>query len=209
MQSKTLKYYLPDGQTAKLFYLIEEYVDEKGNEESGVMIKQAIKRLISQIQEVQFSKDVMASHFPIEIGMCTKVKHYTHEFSWSCGDLPILILLYRVDEAFGENYYQFMANTVGKVVSTRRELLPINQNPYLRNGTAGIAQCFYTLYQLSGKEFYEEAYEYWISETKRLINLEKSPVLSGDILDNLEGVNLVLKSYKKEISMEWSKRILL
>ena len=209
MQSKTLKYYLPNGQTAKLFHLIEEYVDEKENEKLGLIIRQEIKRLISQIQEVQFSKNVMASHFPVEIGIDSKVKHYTHEFSWSRGDLPVLILIYKADKAFGENYYKFMANTVGKVVSTRRDLLPINQNPYLRNGTAGIAQCFYTLYQLSGKEFYEEAYEYWISETYRLLALEKNLVLSEDMLDNLEGVNLVLKSYRKEISMEWSKRILL
>ena len=209
MQSKTLKYYLPYGQTVTLFYLIEEYGSGKQNGELGAVIKQEIKLLISQVQEVQFSKNVMASHFPVEIGIDTKVKHYTHEFSWSRGDLSVLILIYKADKAFGENYYKFMANTVGKVVSTRRDLLPINQNPYLRNGTAGIAQCFYTLYQLSGKEFYEEAYEYWISETYRLIALEKNPVLSDDILDNLEGVNLVLKSYRKEISMEWSKRILL
>ena len=200
---------MPNGQTAKLFHLIEEYVDEKENEKLGLIIRQEIKRLISQIQEVQFSKNVMASHFPVEIGIDSKVKHYTHEFSWSRGDLPVLILIYKADKAFGENYYKFMANTVGKVVSTRRDLLPINQNPYLRNGTAGIAQCFYTLYQLSGKEFYEEAYEYWISETYRLLALEKNLVLSEDMLDNLEGVNLVLKSYRKEISMEWSKRILL
>ena len=207
MQSKTLKYYLPDGQTAKLFSLLEEYVDE--NEALGVIIRKEIKLLISQIQEVQFSNDTMASHFPVEIGVCTKLKHYTQEFSWSRGDLPILVLLYKADEVFGKSYYKFMGHTVGKVISTRRELLSINQNPYLRNGTAGIAQCFYTLHQLSGKEFYQDAYEYWISETKRLINLEKSAVLSDDILDNLEGVNLLLKSYRKEITMEWSKRILL
>ena len=207
MQSKTLKYYLPDGQTAKLFSLLEEYVNEK--EELGVVIRKEIKLLISQIQEVQFSNDAMASHFPVEVDTYMKVKHYTQEFSWSRGDLPILVLLYKADEVFGKSYYKFMGHTVGKVISTRRELLSINQNPYLRNGTAGIAQCFYTLYQLSGKEFYQDAYEYWISETKRLINLEKSAVLSDNILDNLEGVNLLLKSYRKEITMEWSKRILL
>ena len=70
MQSKTLKYYLPDGQTAKLFSLLEEYVDE--NEALGVIIRKEIKLLISQIQEVQFSNDTMASHFPVEIGVCTK-----------------------------------------------------------------------------------------------------------------------------------------
>ena len=209
MQSKTLKYYLPDGQTATLFSLIEEYGNGKQNGELRAFIMKEIKLLISQVQEVQFSKDVMVSHFPVEIEIDTKVKHYTHEFSWSRGDLPVLILLHKTDKAFGKSYYQFMANTVGKVVSTRRDLLPINQNPYLRNGTAGIAQCFYTLYQLSGKEFYEEAYEYWISETYRLLAVEKNPVLSDDILDNLEGVNLVLRSYRKEISMEWSKRIFL
>lgn len=207
MESKVLKYYLPDGQTAKLFSLLEEYVH--GKEELGVIIKKEIQFLISQIQEVQFSNDVMASHFPIEIGIDTNVKHYTHEFSWSRGDLSILILLYKADKVFGESYYNFMADTVGKVVSTRRELLPINQNPFIRNGTAGIAQCFYTLYNLSNKPFYKDAYNYWISETKRLINLEKSPILSDDILDNLEGVNLVLRSYRKEITMEWSKQILL
>jgi hypothetical protein len=206
VQSKTLKYHLPDGQTAKLFSLLEEYINK--NEELGIIIKKEIKLLISQIQEVQFSNDDMASHFPVEIDIRTKVKHYTHEFSWSCGDLPILILLYKTDEVFGENYYKFMANTVGKVLSTRIQLLPINQNPYLRNGTAGIAQSFYMLYNLSGKEFYQDAYHYWISETQRLINLEKKPILSSNILDNLEGVNLVLASYRKENTMEWIKRIL-
>lgn len=194
MQSKTLKYYLPDGHTAKLFSLLKEYVNE--NEELGIIIKKEIKLLISQIQEVQFSNDVMASHFPVEIGIDTEVKYYTHEFSWSRGDLPILILLYKADEVFGENYYKFIANTVGKVVSTRRELLPINQNPFIRNGTAGIVHCFSTLYNLSNKPFYKEAYNYWISETYRYKKIGFLESNHNNFLDNYEGVNLILQTYE-------------
>ena len=195
MQSKTLKYHLPHGHTAKLFSLLEKCVNE--NEELGIIIKQEIKLLISQIQEVQFSNDDMASHFPVDIEVCTKIKHYTHEFSWSRGDLSILILLYKADEVFGENYYNFMADTVGKVVSTRRKLLPINQNPFIRNGTAGIAHCFSTLYNLSNKSFYKEAYDYWISETYRYKTLGFLESNHNDFLDNYEGVNLILKNYEK------------
>ena len=194
MQSKTSKYYMPDGQTAKLFSLLKEYVNE--NEQLGVIIKKEIKLLIAQIQEVQFSNDVMASHFPVEIGIDTEVKHYTHEFSWSRGDLSILILLYKADKVFGESHYKFMANTVGKVVSTRRALLPINKNPFIRHGTAGIAQCFYTLYNLSNRLFYKEAYEYWISETYRYKKIGFLESNHNNFLDNYEGVNLILQTYE-------------
>ena len=202
-------YDLPDGQTGQLLKLLESYMDGQKDLEIEFYIKQQIKFLVSHIQEVEFSNHPTMSHFPFEINLKTGERRYTDEFSWCRGDLSVLVLLYKADKAFGETHNQFVANTVGNIIAKRTKIEEINQNPFIRNGTAGIAQCFYTLYNLSRKTFYKEAYQSWITETYRLKALGYSRLLPDSLLDGMEGVNLVLDSYQYDKSMDWSKRILL
>ena len=145
------------------------------------------------------------SHFPFEINLKTGERQYTKEFSWSRGDLSVLILLYKADKTFGENQNKFITNTVGNIISKRTEIEPINQNPFIRNGTAGIANCFSTLYNLSNKSFYKEAYEYWISETHRYKTLGFLESNHNDFLDNYEGTNLTLKIYETGEKVDCSR----
>jgi lantibiotic biosynthesis protein len=202
-------YALPDGQTGQLLKLLESYVEGQKDLEIEFYIKQQIKFLISHIQEVEFSNHPTMSHFPFEINLKTGEKRYTNEFSWSRGDLSVLALLYKADKAFGETHNQYVANTVGNIIAKRTKIEEINQNPFIRNGTAGIAQCFYTLYNLSRKTFYKEAYQFWITETYRLLTLGYSEFSSDSLLDGMEGVSLVLETFENGGNADWSKRILL
>jgi Lanthionine synthetase C-like protein len=191
---QNISYSLPDGRIEELLNLLKSYTEGQKDLKIEIYVKQQIKLLIGHIQEVEYTLQPTMSHFPVELNPHTGEKNYTHEFSWSRGDLPILVLLYQADKAFRNDEYSFIAHTVGSIVAKRTQIEPINQNPYLRHGTAGIAQCFYTLYLLSSKSFYFEAYQSWIIETYRYLALGYSGFLSDDFLDSMEGVKMVLNN---------------
>ncbi len=178
---QNISYSLPDGRTGELLKLLKSYTEGQKDLEIEIYVRQQIKILIEHIQEVEYTLQPTMSHFPVELNPHTGEKHYTHEFSWTRGDLPILVLLYQADKAFGNDEYSFIANTVGSIVAKRTQIEPINQNPSFRHGTAGIAECFYALYHLTSKSFYFEAYQSWITETYRLQALG----YSGFLLDDL------------------------
>jgi hypothetical protein len=202
-------YSLPDGQTRQLLQLLNNYVSGQKDIKIKFYIKQHIKLLSSYVQEVEHTNNLTLSHFPCEINMLTGEVKYTHEFSWTRGDLPILVLLYKADIAFNENNNSFIADTVGSIVAKRTKIEVINQNPFIRYGTAGIAQCFYTLYNLSKKKFYEDAYNFWIKETYRLKALVYPEVQENNFIDNIDGTNKVLATTLNENTEDWYKQILL
>lgn len=186
------QYYLPEGQTGFLLKKLEKEHEIKQDEEVKLSLKEQIKIITSSIQEVEFSYQPNQSHFPVEVNLKTGGRIYTSEFSWSRGDLPILVLLYKADKVFGEVNNKFIADTVGQVVSKRKRLEEINQNPFIRHGTAGIALCFLTLFELSGKLFYKNAYEYWIEKTKLLCKNEFKELNPDSFLDNYQGVSFIV-----------------
>lgn len=190
------RYYLPEGQTGFLLKKLENEYEVRQDEEVKLSLKAQIKIITSSIQEVEFSYLPNQSHFPVEVNLKTGERIYTNEFSWSRGDLPILVLLYKADKVFGEVHNKFIADTVGQVVSKRKRLEELNQNPFIRHGTAGIALCFFTLFELSGKNFYKSAYEYWIEKTELLCKREFKELNPDSFLDNYQGVNAVLKNVK-------------
>jgi hypothetical protein len=176
-----INYSLPDGRTGELLKLLKSYTKGQRDLEIEIYVRQQIKILMEHIQEVQYAHNAMMSHFPVELNPHTGEKQYTHEFSWTRGDLPTLVLLYQADKAFGNDEYSFIAHAVGSIVAKRTQIEPINQNPSFRHGTAGIAECFYTLHHLTSKSFYLEAYQSWITETYRLQALGYSGFLSDDL----------------------------
>jgi hypothetical protein len=178
---QNISYSLPDGRIGELLKLLKSYTEGQKDLEIEIYVKQQIKILMEHIQEVEYAHNAMMSHFPVELNPHTGEKQYTHEFSWTRGDLPTLVLLYQADKAFGNDEYSFIANTVGSIVAKRTQIEPINQNLSFRHGTAGIAQCFYTLYHLTSKSFYLEAYQSWITETYRLSALGYSRFSSDDL----------------------------
>lgn len=195
------QYYLPEGQTGFLLKKLENEYEIKQNEEVKLSLKEQIKIITSSIQEVEFSYQPNQSHFPVEVNLKTGERIYTNEFSWSRGDLPILVLLYKADKVFGEVNNKFIADTVGQVISKRKRLEELNQNPFIRHGTAGIALCFFTLFELSGKKIYKNAYEYWIEKTALLCKREFKELNPDSFLDNYQGVSFILK---QEV-MDWRK----
>lgn len=206
---QNISYFLPDGRTGELLKLLKSYTEGQKDLEIEIYVRQQIKILMEHIQEVQYAPNKTISHFPVELNPHTGEKQYTHEFSWTRGDLPTLVLLYQADKAFGNDEYSFIANTVGSIVAKRTHIEPINQNPSFRHGTAGIAECFYALHHLTSKSFYFEAYQSWITETYRLLPFGYSGFSSDGLLDGMEGANLVLDSYKNDAKMDWDKRVLL
>lgn len=191
---QNISYSLPDGRTAELLKLLKSYTEGQKDLDIEIYIKQHLKLLILNIKEVEYSNRPTASHFPFEIDIATGEKHYTDEFSWSRGDLVTLILLYKADKVFGETTHEFIANSIGAIVAQRRILLAVNDNPFIRTGTAGIALCFKILHRLSGKSFYREAESYWLSETQRQKEKNSIESSTNSLLDGYMGVNLVLSS---------------
>ena len=187
-------YAFPDGQTGQLLKLLSNYTEGSDTGATKIFIKEHLKLLTQNIKEVEYSNRPTASHFPFEIDVATGEKHYTDEFCWSRGDLITLILLYKADKVFGETLNEFIANTIGAIVAQRKILLAVNDNPFIRTGTAGIALCFKILHRLSGKSFYGEAEKYWLSETKRQKAKNNVESSTNSLLDGYMGVNLVLSS---------------
>jgi Lanthionine synthetase C-like protein len=194
IHSNIYTYAFPDGQTGQLLKLLANYTESSDTIATKQFIKQHLKLLIQNIREVEYSNRPTASHFLYEIDDATGEKHYTDEFSWSRGDLITLILLYKADKVFGETTHEFIANSIGAIVAQRRILLAVNDNPFIRTGTAGIALCFKILHRLSGKSFYREAESYWLSETQRQKAKNTIERSTNSLLDGYMGVNLVLSS---------------
>jgi hypothetical protein len=207
--SSTNNYSLPDGRTGQLLKLLQNYVEGQKDTETEIYIRQQVGVLISHIQEVEYTNQPMMSHFPVEINPNSGEKQYTKEFCWSRGDLPVLVLLYKTDKTFGTNQYSFITNTIGSIIARRTQIEVMNQNPFIRYGTAGIAQCFWSLYQQSNKSFYKEAYNFWITETHKYLSLGYSETLPNTILDGMEGVKMVLNSSNSNNHEGWTKQILL
>ncbi|MDZ7896521.1 MAG: lanthionine synthetase LanC family protein [Arcicella sp.] len=195
---QTLDYSFPDGKTGQLLNLLENYTERSDTIAMKQTIKQHLKPLILNIKDVEYANRQTTSHFPCELNLHTGERYYTDEFSWTRGDLVTLILLYKADKVFGETTYEFIANTIGAVVAQRKSLLAVNDNPFIRTGTAGIALCFKILYRLSEKSFYREAESYWLSETQRQKAKNNTESSTNSLLDGYMGVNLVLSS------MEWN-----
>jgi Lanthionine synthetase C-like protein len=189
---QTLSYAFPDGKTGQLLHLLENFADSSDTATTKQYIKRHLKALMLNVKDVEYSARQTASHFPCVLNLHTGERHYTDEFSWTRGDLVTLILLYKTDKVFGENTYEFIANNIGAVVARRKALLAVNDNPFIRTGTAGIALCFKILYQLSEKPFYREAESYWLSETQRQKAKNKTESSTNSLLDGYMGVNLLL-----------------
>jgi hypothetical protein len=182
----------PNGKTGQLLNLLENYTERSDTTTTKQTIKQYLKPLILNIKDVEYANRQTTSHFPCAMDLQTGEKQYTDEFSWTRGDLVTLILLYRTDQVFGETTYEYIANSIGAVVARRRTLLAVNDNPFIRSGTAGIALCFKILYRLSEKSFYREAESYWLSETQRQMMKNTNESSTNNLLDGYMGVNLVL-----------------
>ncbi|MEA5405546.1 hypothetical protein VB776_21580 [Arcicella sp. DC2W] len=193
------QYYLPEGRTGFLLKKLEDENEIKQKDELKSLFKEQIKILTSSIQEVEFSYQSNQSHFPIQVNLVTGERIYTNEFCWARGDLPVLLLLYKADEFFGEVHNKFIADTVGQVIAKRKNVEEVNRNPFIRHGTSGIALSFLKLFELSGKFFYKNAYEYWIEKTQLLGSENFKEENPDSLLDNYQGVNAVLNKGK----MDW------
>ncbi|WP_025141469.1 lanthionine synthetase LanC family protein [Pedobacter jeongneungensis] len=138
--------------------------------------------------------------------------------AWCYGDLAICIFLYRVGQFSENDQYRKVADQIGhlSMKETFKQLDFVN-DPFFCHGSAGIAQLYKSLYQLSNDENYLNHYEFWIDRTNKIIAtkyrskdindaIEKPEHAS--LLEGLIGTALVLNSYKNNID-PWKSIFLL
>ncbi len=166
--------------------------------------------LINQLELRVEDDSVIRSLFP-SIIQTDGVKCFNKvPVAWCYGDLAICIFLYRVAQLTEDKKYQEIASKVGhlSMKDTIRQLDFVT-DPFFCHGSAGIAQLYKSLYQLSNDQNYLNHYEFWIDRTNKIISKKsKSKKANADmdepehvsLLEGWIGTALVLNSYESNIN---------
>lgn len=150
--------------------------------------------------------------FPASVNLRIPNKEYTQRLAWCYGDGNILLLLYTAAQVLGEEKYSKKADEIGKKVVCRRSSeTTANTDSHFCHGTTGIACLYRTLFKLSGRLMYKEAYNYWLSVSHRYFNED----INGDkfsenvtpLLDGRLGAQLVLDTSSSDTT--WTHLFLL
>lgn len=204
---------LSHGQTAFLIILMQAY--EKGlcRDIIPEIVRRGADFVVSQFQESDFGKDKY-SFFPIKINAQTNEKTFKNRLGLCYGDLNIALLLYHASDFLGDSSLRRTADLVGLSTLLRKNTkMTLIKDAHLCHGAAGVAQCYCTLYKLTGIEAYQKGYEYWIDHTLTFLDqhLEENDFGNekGSLLNGLTGIGLVLLSYVSKEKLDWEKIFLL
>lgn len=203
---------LAHGQSSLLMILMESYTLAGRNRVQDKNIRRKVD-FVAAAKTAKISSD-KKSYFPSWIDAVTGEKKTSARLAWCYSDLGPALMLYKAAEYFDNPEYREQANIVGFATTTRKELDVTGlNNPFVCHGTAGVAQIYRKLYELSGEADYQFAYEYWIRETFYWLEMELANDISIDkkrgFLDGLIGTTLSFLSYSTGKHLDWGKTILL
>jgi lantibiotic modifying enzyme len=140
--------------------------------------------------------------------------HHSHRLAWCNGDLSMLWLLVRAGNLFNAPRLLIVAEELKhKVISRKTFEITRIEFSYFCHGTAGVAQTYRKLYQLTHDPVYLQTYEYWIKQC--YLQLEKDYLganpfpYKSTLLFGWAGPLLTLLNYKTDKDYKWDQIFLL
>ncbi|MEM6628128.1 MAG: lanthionine synthetase LanC family protein [Bacteroidota bacterium] len=201
---------LSHGLTGILLVLIQVYKKGLQNPLIRDIVVGGIQYMLNFRGKINFSEGNYG-YFPFAVFPELDTPNFGKRLGWCYGDLNQTILLYRSNEIIENPAYKKLGDLVGTQTLMRQDVESTAINDiYFCHGTAGLAQFYKTLYDISGLKSYYQGYEYWLEQT--LLYLYENPQLdnfSEDFLEGLGGVGLTFLSFISKENLSWSKAILL
>lgn len=208
-----INFSLSQGQAGFLSVLTALHEAEVDALKTGYLLQQGIRFVRHQLREVDLIGQDW-SFFPLTANEAEDEKNYNNRLGWCYGDLNQVSLFYKASFVLQDENLKQMADLVGGSSLMRKtgEATQID-NIYFSNGTAGVAQYYYSLYRHSNEESYLEGWHYWIKETiKRLevvLNEESFKGRESRMLEGLPGIALVLLGHLINEELPWTDLLLL
>ncbi|WP_343692242.1 lanthionine synthetase LanC family protein [Chitinophaga sp.] len=208
-----INFSLSQGQAGFLSVLTALHEAEVDALKTGYLLQQGIRFVRHQLREVDLVGQDW-SFFPLTASEAEDEKNYNNRLGWCDGDLNQVSLFYKASFVLQDENLKQMADLVGGSSLMRKtcEATQID-DIYFGNGTAGLAQYYYSLYRYSNEESYLEGWHYWINETiKRLevvLNEESFKGRESRMLEGLPGVALVLLGHLINEELPWTDLLLL
>ena len=200
-----------EGMAGLLLMLISIERSVDGSQLSE-LIKEGVRYLLSFRQEVDFSQQqynvfpsaITAQGKPLEDGGC---------LGWSTGDLPQALLLHQAATLFHSQELLKIGHLVGLNTLLREDHSLLVEGGELHSGSAGVAQLYHTLYQLSGHRAYYKGYKRWLRKTLNLTDTQlRNNAYAGQeysMMHGLAGVYLTLLMHTHTDSQDWRSALLL
>ena len=175
------------------------------------ILQDGLHYLLSFRREVDFSAHQYAV-FPRLANVADQTSPWTSFLGWSGSDLMQALLFYRSAALLSDTAWRKTADLVGLNTLLRKETTEAAVNSVnFYQGTAGIAQCYQALYQVSRQEAYRQGYEYWIARTVQQLSDDDvaSSYEDHDLWHGGVGIALTLLSYHHAKDWGWEKVTLL
>ncbi|WP_343673681.1 lanthionine synthetase LanC family protein [Chitinophaga sp.] len=211
--TRQINFSLSQGQAGFFSVLTALHEAEIDTQKTGFLLQQGIRFIRHHLREVDLVGQDW-SFFPLTTSEAEDEKNYNNRLGWCHGDLNQVSLFYKASFVLQDENLKQMADLVGGSSLMRRtgEATQID-DIYFLNGTAGLAQYYYSLYRHSNEESYLGGWHYWINETiKRLevvLNEESFKGRETRMLEGLPGVALVLLGRLINEELPWTDLLLL
>jgi lantibiotic biosynthesis protein len=182
------------------------------------LIKDTVKKGVNFILPLKKDIDIVKedyTQFPSTLlANNTSSLFFTKRLAWCYGDLNIAYLLIEAGALLANEYWIKLGNIIGTTTCMRKTLQHVGAtDSQVCHGTAGLAQFYKKLYNLTEIDEYNKAYHLWINKTLDLVEneLHKGAYVENEtnLLEGLVGVNLVLLSYLYNEDVTWNKALLL
>lgn len=109
------------------------------------------------------------SFFPVTADEKTGLVHAPNYLFWEAGDLPVVQLLYKAYDVFGDDDYKKLAGLAGSYTLTRRSAEEtLVETPCFSSGACGTAMMYRLLEKVSGVSNYNKGYTYWMNRSVAL-----------------------------------------
>lgn len=174
------------------------------------ILRAGVYYLLTFRQEVDFSAQRYAV-FPRLAHLPQQSSPWSNCLGWSGSDLMQSLVLYRAANLLHDPSLRKVADLVGLNTLLRKEEKDAAVDSInFYQGTAGIAQCYWSLYQASGQKAYRQGYKYWMERTLQQLATEAELLYEDyDLLHGKVGIALTLLTCQHAAELGWEKVVLL
>lgn len=177
------------------------------------IVSEGIRYLLQFRRDVDFENGV-CNYFSFTVFENSGRETISNRLAWCYGDLNQVLLLNRAGKLLQQENYIRLAQLIGLQTLLRKsESTTLATDSHLCHGSAGLAQFYKVLYEITGVPGYKTGYDCWIEQTLLYIEKElpagKYIDFETNFLEGLAGVGLVLMSYVSNKELHWSKGLLL
>jgi lantibiotic biosynthesis protein len=197
----------PFGMIGLLMSLTKVYVYSINDINTKYIIDDGIKYILSYKNEVDFSEKSF-DFFPNQVVEDIRKPIYSHHMSLSSGDLSKAFLLHQYAKISENPNTLRLANFAGLNSLLRiSDYQHNNTNPYLLDGSAGVALMYHKMYGFSKIEAYKNGKKNWMDKTIAFLEngnqyefFQEDNVWKGAL-----GINLALSSCVSDKELSWEK----